>query len=126
MKNTFLNSLFVLLFLFLYSCSAEIEFPKLGCTQPNLTVNQTVEKVKSISGLTPKLYSFDDVIEAYVVSSDEGGNFFKSISLQTLKTDQMPAIGFSVPVDVSNSYIDFRIGNKVYIKLKNQFTDVYY
>jgi hypothetical protein len=126
MKNTFLNLLFISLLLLLYSCSAEVEIPKLGCTQPNLTVNQTVEKAKSISGTTPKLYSFDDVIEAYVVSSDEGGNFFKSISFQTLKTDKSPAIGFSAPVDVSNTYIDFRIGNKVYIKLKNQFTDIYY
>lgn len=103
-----------------------MEIPKLGCTQTDLTVNQTVEKVKSISGLTPKLYSFDDVIEAYVVSTDEGGNFFKTISFQTLKTDQLPATGFSAAVDVTNTYIDFRVGNKVYIKLKNQFTDVYY
>jgi hypothetical protein len=27
-----------------------------------------------------------DIIEAYVVSSDENGNFFKTISLQTLGT----------------------------------------
>jgi len=126
MKNTFLDSFFSSLLFLLYSCSAEVEIPKLGCTQPNITVNQTVEKVKNISGLTPKVYSFDDVIEAYVVSSDEGGNFFKAISFQTLKTDKIPAIGFSIPVDVSNSYIDFHVGNKVYIKLKNQFTDVYY
>jgi len=126
MKNRFLNSIFTLLLLFVYSCSSEVEIPKLGCTQPIITVNQTVEKVTNISGLTPKLYSFDDVIEAYVVSSDEGGNFFKTISFQTLKTDKIPSIGFSVPVDVSNTYIDFRVGNKVFIKLKNQFTDVYY
>lgn len=37
----------------------------------------------------------------------------------------MPAIGLNVPVDVSNTYIDFRVGSKVYIKLKNQFTDLY-
>ena len=126
MKNRFLDSFFSSLLFLLYSCSSEVEIPKLGCTQPNITVNQTVEKVKSISGLTPKVYSFEDVIEAYVVSTDEDGNFFKAISFQTLKTDKIPAIGFSVPVDVSNSYIDFRVGNKVYIKLKNQFTDVYY
>jgi hypothetical protein len=31
-------------------------------------------------------YTYDDIIEAYVVSSDENGNFFKTISLQTLGT----------------------------------------
>lgn len=126
MKNIFLNSFFAFLFLIFISCSSEVEIPKLGCTQPDLTINQTVEKVKNISGSTPKVYSYDDVIEAYVVSSDEGGNFFKTISFQTLATDKIPAIGFSTPVDVTNTYIDFRIGNKVYIKLKDQFTDSYY
>jgi hypothetical protein len=53
-----------------------------------------------------------------VVSSDENGNFFKTISLQTLGTTTTPAVGFSVPVDASNTYVDFRIGNKVYVKLK--------
>jgi hypothetical protein len=66
------------------------------------------------------------VIEAYVVSTDEYGNFFKSISFQTLATATTKAIGFSVPVDVSNNYVDYRLGNKVYIKLKDQYTDIKY
>jgi hypothetical protein len=126
MKNRFIIYLFALPFLFFYSCNNEVEIPKLACTQPNLTVNQTVQKVKDFSGSVPKQYSYNDIIEAYVVSSDEGGNFFKSISFQTLATDKTPSIGFSIPVDVSNTYVDFRVGNKVYIKLKNQFTDLYF
>lgn len=126
MKNRFLIPFLASLSFFFYSCNNEVEIPKLACTQPDLTVNQTVQKVKDMSGSVPKQYSYNDVIEAYVVSSDQEGNFFKAISFQTLATDQTPAIGFSIPVDVSNSYIDFRIGNKVYIKLKNQFTDLYF
>ncbi|WP_316636126.1 DUF5689 domain-containing protein [uncultured Flavobacterium sp.] len=126
MKNSFLISFFTSLFVLFCSCNNEVEIPKLSCTQPDLTVNQTVQKVKDISGSVPKQYNYNDVIEAYVVSSDEEGNFFKAISFQTLATDKIPAIGFSIPVDVSNSYIDFRVGNKVYIKLKNQFTDLYF
>ncbi|WET05027.1 DUF5689 domain-containing protein [Flavobacterium sp. YJ01] len=126
MKNIFLKSLFGLLFLIICSCSNEVETPKLECTQPDFEVNKTVEKVYELSGNTAKQYSYDDIIEAYVVSSDEGGNFFKSISLQTKKTEKNPAIGFSVPIDASNTYIDYRLGNKVYVKLKNQFTDLYY
>ncbi|SNR24361.1 DUF5689 domain-containing protein [Flavobacterium sp. ov086] len=126
MKNIFLKSLFASFFILFYSCNNEVEIPKLSCTQPDLTVNQTVQKVKDLSGSVPKTYSYNDVIEAYVVSSDQEGNFFKAISFQTLGTKEIPAIGFSAPVDVSNSYIDFRIGNKVYIKLKNQFTDLYF
>lgn len=126
MKNRCLISFFALSLILFYGCNNEVEIPKLQCTQPNVPVNQTVEKVKEFSGSVPKQYNYNDVIEAYVISSDEGGNFFKTISFQTLATDKTPAIGFSIPVDVSNTYIDFRVGNKVYIKMKNQFTDLYF
>ena len=104
----------------------EVAIPSLECTQPNLTVNRTVEDVRASSDAIVAQYKFDDIIEAYVVSSDEHGNFFKSISFQTLATATQPAIGFSIPVDVSNTYIDFRLGNKVYLKLKDQYTDIFY
>lgn len=32
-----------------------------------------------MSGTTAKQYLYDDIIEAYVVSSDEGGNFSKRL-----------------------------------------------
>ncbi|WP_281634474.1 DUF5689 domain-containing protein [Flavobacterium luteolum] len=121
-----MKKLILFFVLSLISCSKDVETPELTCTQPNLTVNKSVEKVYELSGTTAKQYLYDDIIEAYVVSSDEGGNFFKTISLQTRETDGIPAIGFSVPVDATNTYIDYRMGNKVFVKLKNQFTDLYY
>ncbi len=126
MKNIILNTFLASSLLFICSCSTEISNPKLECTQPDFKVNKTVEKVYELSSNTAKQYLYDDIIEAYVVSSDEGGNFFKSISLQTKANEKNSAIGFSVPVDASNTYIDYRLGNKVYVKLKNQFTDLYY
>ncbi|MBL0736089.1 choice-of-anchor J domain-containing protein [Flavobacterium sp. GN10] len=121
-----MKNLIIFFALCLISCSKEVETPELACTQPNLTVNKSVEKVYELSGTTAKQYLYDDIIEAYVVSSDEGGNFFKTISLQTKETEKVPAIGFSVPIDATNTYIDYRVGNKVFVKLKNQFTDLYY
>ncbi|WP_035646344.1 DUF5689 domain-containing protein [Flavobacterium sp. ASV13] len=123
MKKIVLFSTLSLVFI---SCSTEIETPKLECTQPDFTVNKTVEKVYELSSPTARQYTYDDIIEAYVVSSDEEGNFFKTISFQTKSAGKNKAIGFSVPLDASNSYIDYRVGNKVYVKLKNQFTDLYY
>ncbi|PVX46069.1 hypothetical protein C8C85_1885 [Flavobacterium sp. 103] len=109
------------------SCAREeFDVPKLTCTQPDLKVNRTVEEVRAATSSIVTQYTYDDVIEAYVVSSDEAGNFFKTISFQTLATATTPAMGFSVPVDASNTYIDFRLGNKVYIKMKNQYTDIYF
>ncbi|PKB16904.1 DUF5689 domain-containing protein [Flavobacterium sp. 5] len=114
------------IFLTLGSCVEEFNVPKLTCTQPDLKVNRTVEEVRLSTGSIVTQYKYDDIIEGYVVSSDEGGNFFKTISFQTLATDTTPSIGFSVPVDASNTYVDFKLGNKVYIKMKDQFTDFYY
>jgi hypothetical protein len=109
------------------SCAKEeFDVPKLTCNQPDLIVNRTVEEVRASTSSIVTQYTYDDIIEAYVVSSDEDGNFFKMISFQTLATSTTPAMGFSVPVDASNTYIDFRLGNKVYIKMKNQYTDIYF
>lgn len=99
--------------------------PVLDCTQPNLTANRTVQQVIDASGPLVAPYAFvDDVIEAYVVSSDEAQNFYKTISFQTLATATTPAIGFSIPVDATNTYIDYRPGVKVYIKMKDLYTDI--
>jgi hypothetical protein len=73
-----------------------------------LSVNKSVAEVHENAGAIVSQYTYDDVIEAYVVSTDEFGNFFKSISFQTLATATTAAIGFSVPVDATNTYIDFR------------------
>jgi len=126
MKSTFYKSvLFLLMIITFGSCvTDEVVAPKLVCTQQDLVTNKTVSEVHAVANAIVTQYKYDDVIEAYVVSSDESGNFFKSISFQTLATATTPAIGFSVPVDATNLYIDYRLGNKVYIKLKNQYTDI--
>ena len=109
-----------------FSCAKEFDVPKLTCNQPDLKVTRTIEEVQTATSAIVSQYKYDDIIEAYVVSSDEAGNFFKTISFQTLATATTPAMGFSVPVDASNSYIDFRLGNKVFIKMKDQYTDIYF
>ena len=126
MKSTFYKSvLFLLLTITFGSCvTDEVVAPKLVCTQPDFVTNKTVNEVHATANAIVTQYKYDDIIEAYVISSDESGNFFKSISFQTLATATTPAIGFSVPVDATNLYIDYRLGNKVYIKLKDQYTDI--
>ena len=128
MKSTFYCFLFLTVFtaVFFGCANDATEIPKLRCTQPDFALNKTVAEIRIKAGAIVTQYTYDDIIEAYVVSSDENGNFFKAISLQTLGTTTTPAVGFSVPVDASNTYIDFRIGNKVYVKLKNQYTDINY
>ena len=126
MKSIFYKSFLLLIIIVIYcSCVDDvIDAPKLVCTQPDLISNKKVSEIRAVANNVVTQYKFDDIIEAYVVSSDEAGNFFKSISFQTLATAATPAIGFSVPVDATNLYIDYRVGNKVYIKLKDQYTDL--
>ncbi|WP_445714438.1 DUF5689 domain-containing protein [Flavobacterium sp.] len=66
----------------------------------------------------PVVYTTNDVIEAYVTSSDEGGNFYKSISFVSVDG----ANGFTMSVDDYNLYTKFEPGRKVYVHLK----DLYY
>ena len=124
MKSIFRKSVLLLVITFSSCVTDEVAAPKLICTQPDLVTNRTVTDVRVNANAIVTQYKYDDIIEAYVVSSDESGNFFKSISFQTIAAASTPAIGFSVPVDATNLYIDYRLGNKVYIKLKNQYTDI--
>ncbi len=118
--------LFIVLLLALYSSCVpdELPAPKLTCNQPNLVTNKAVQDIHATANAIVTQYKYDDIIEAYVVSSDESGNFFKSISFQTLATATTSAIGFSIPVDATNLYIEYRVGNKVFIKLKDLYTDI--
>ena len=119
MKTTILKSvLFVALAAGFTSCVNDDDYaiPSMDCTETNLT--KTIE-VAAVPFGTLAQYTGDDVIEAYVTSSDEGGNFFKTISFQTLDGSR----AFSVPVDVSSTFVNLEPGRKVFIKLKNLYTD---
>jgi Family of unknown function (DUF5689) len=116
MKNIKILSLIIATTLF--GCVADDEFdaPDLsGLCNNTITANKEISNLSSISN--PTLYTADDVIEGYVVSSDEDGNFYKSISIQ--KEDG--SIGFTVPVDQTNLHNEYRPGTKVAVKLKDRY-----
>ena len=73
-----------------------------------------VAKSPSVIPNTPT-YTADDIIEGYVISSDEGGNFYKSMYFQPLDGSK----GFNLSIDESNVYTkNFQPGKKVFLKLK--------
>lgn len=87
-----------------------------------LTTTKTVLDITSAATTVPTEYTQDDIIEAYVTSSDEGGNFYKSISFQTLAVSPNTPIGFSVPVNETSLFAKgFTPGRKIYIKLKGLY-----
>ena len=107
------------LVLALQSCinSDYYDAPDLSNECTTLTATKTVADVKTTATTTAQEYTNDDIIEAYAVSSDEGGNFYKSISFVTADNSQ----AFSMPVDAYNLYTKFEPGRKVYVKMKGLY-----
>lgn len=111
----------------LFSCvnTDNYSAPSLTGNCEDIPVTKTVQDIATLANGTVKSYnstvpagqSADDVIEAYVVSSDEGGNFYKSISM--VSVDGLK--GFSIPVDDYNLYTKFEPGRKVFVKLKDRY-----
>lgn len=96
--------------------------PDLSNECVTITKTKEVSDITNIATATTVPYTTSetvvDYIEAYVTSSDEGGNFYKSISMMSL--DGLK--GFSMPVDNYNLYTEFEPGRKVTIKLdKNRY-----
>ena len=103
----------------------DYNIPVLNCDATTLVRNMEPEAISATSQV--QLYADntaivgDDIIEAYVTSSDKGGNFYKTISFQTLDA----SFGFSVDVDVTSTFINFEPGRKVLIKLNGLYTQMY-
>lgn len=96
--------------------------PNLSKECVSITKTKEVSDITNIATSQVKQYTTDenvtDYIEAYVTSSDEGGNFYKTISMMSLDGTK----GFSMPVDNYNLYNEFEPGRKVTIKLdKNRY-----
>lgn len=94
--------------------------PNLECNEPSIVATKTVAAIYSQATAVAKLYSADDVIEANVVSSDKGRNFYKVIYLNSLDGQ----IGFSVAVNQVSTSTDYGVGRKVLIKLKGLYIQI--
>ena len=106
------------------SCVKEdFDNPNKSIPTYEFTATKTVAEVVSSSSAT--ITAFDpadnDIIEAYVTSSDEKSNFYNSISFQTIPADGSQPVGFSVPVNLKSFTKGFTPGRKVYIKLNGLY-----
>ncbi|MDN3678528.1 DUF5689 domain-containing protein [Flavobacterium paronense] len=113
----------------LSSCASDDHYstPENTLVTYELTSTRTVASVSTVATATPVQFTTDDIIEAYVTSSDEKGTFYKSISFQTIPTDGSNPIGFSVPLNVTTLYgKGFIPGRKVFIKLNGLYSAIVY
>lgn len=131
MKNIILKTVLLFSFVlgFFTGCANDDNYqvPESTLVTYELTTTRTVASVNSAATATPVQFTTDDIIEAYVTSSDAQGTFYKSISFQTILTDGSNPIGFSVPLNVTTLYgKGFTPGRKVYIKLNGLYSAIVY
>jgi hypothetical protein len=126
MKNIRIKTLFLSLMttVFAVGCAESDDYSTPDSVME--CVDETVGKTANITGTEvyamanssmqqfPEGEGVEDMyLAAYITSSDAGGNFFKSISMETADGK-----GLSVSVDVYNTYTKgFEVGRKVLIKL---------
>jgi hypothetical protein len=121
--NTFLPLTLVLIaMLSLSSCVHDDDYkiPSVEITEPNITANTTINIVKDM--YAGSLVDFDEasnggelIMEGYVVSNDEAGNFYKVLILQD--APENPTAAIQLDVDVTSLYSKYKPGRKVYVKL---------
>ena len=129
MKSNIYKIVFVLTLslAFFASCVNDKEYESLknDVVTYDLIANKTVEQIIATPTGTASVtsaYVADDIIEAYVTSSDESGNFYNTICFQTLQTGTVVPKSFSVSVAVKAFVQGFTPGRKVYIKMKGLYS----
>lgn len=124
MKNIFIKPIFLVAFaagIFTSCVKEDFDEPTSPLKTYEMNTTKTVDEINTAATTTPTEYTGDDIIEAYVTSSDKNGNFYKSVSFQTIPSTGNP-VGFSVPIDDVSLFIEgFNPGRKIYIKLKGLY-----
>jgi hypothetical protein len=118
MKNL-LKLLTISLFVTLTSCVNDQTYdaPDLSGECTDLTPTKDVSFFTNLATTSYAQHTGEDIIEAYVTSSDVGGNFYKSISFVSVDG----TVGFSVPIDDYNLYTKYEPGRKVFVNMKDRY-----
>ena len=128
----------IMLLISILVCSACVEdddfsTPNISIDEPNIPESALVP-ISSIAGQLAQeqgnssldygdedsTYSYvfsstDQYMVGYVVSTDEGGNFFEEIVIQDKPKN--PTIGIKLLIDVNPLFVRYEAGRKIYIKL---------
>ncbi len=110
--------LFIMFSILLNSCvqDANYSVPEIHCDTTEIALTNTIQQIKDMAGFGLTEFTDELVIEGYVVSSDAAGNIYKSISIQDAVEN--PLAGIRIAVDQTNTYTQYPVGRKVFVKLK--------
>lgn len=106
----------------LFCCVDGRDFDKIeeSCTS-DLTANTTLAELDSLVQDEVVQIQEDLILEGYVISSDRAGNFFGVLYLQDALSN--PSQGIQLEMDLRESHLQFPVGSKVSIKLKDLYLD---
>ncbi|MFP3813336.1 DUF5689 domain-containing protein, partial [Bacillus sp. SIMBA_005] len=87
----------------------EWDTPPINCENKFPEANTTMAAIKAMAPANGAvLITTDQIFDGYVVSSDENGNFYKTISFQD--KPENPTVGLQIEVDKSSNYADYPVG----------------
>lgn len=129
MKNSIIYKLLLIFFSLgvIVSCVKDDDFDTPDTSVNEVTIDGTVIDIVALYDLWlqelntngNQTLTFDEsselYISGYVISSDEGGNFFEELILQNNASN--PTRGVKVLIDVNPLFTTFEFGRKVYVKL---------
>ncbi len=110
------------LFTILGLCSCGIDDrPALAAAQcdQNISLNTSYSEVRLLAEKQLIQVTEDLIIEGYVISSDQEGNFFNTIHIQEGFEDH--SLGFQVEMELADAHLFYPEGSKIYIKLKGLY-----
>lgn len=122
-KNIFKIAALAALFATATACvdNNDYSIPDTKVQEPAIKVTNTIQSIKNAytgSGIVDfnKVSNGGDmVIEGYVVSSDEAGNFYKVLNIQDKPVN--PTAAIQIAVDGFDLYNFYEVGRKVIVKL---------
>lgn len=96
----------------------EWSIPPIKCenkfANATISLNDFVKMAPSKGTLMIPTDGADVIVEGYVVSSDESGNFYNTISIQDKASN--PTVGLQIETRKVNNYTDMPVGAKIRIK----------
>jgi hypothetical protein len=115
--NKLITSIIALVFITGISSCVKDNFdtPPTGGKDPNITVNMSIDSLKARYSGVNLLINEDRVISAIVTADDKSGNFYKQIIIQDSTG------GIALLLEGSNSFNDYPIGRRIFVKLKGLY-----
>lgn len=111
-----------MIMLFLFSCvqTDDFDLPAIEVNAPDIVANSTIQTIKDIfeqSGENLVTFAAEDnmVVEGFVISSDEAGNFYKVLVIQD-KNENATA-GVEILIDVKAYFTKYNFGRKIFLKM---------